>query len=129
MCVQQYLGPHGSLMAQAKTKEPATSNELGILPSHPSSPPSSLSVLHPATNPPPLHAPQNSLTMADKAVESATAAMEEVRLDENGQPLSKNALKKLLKAEAAAKKKAEKAAAKVRLPCLWYTPSILWHFT
>ena len=55
-----------------------------------------------------------SRTMADKAVESATAAMAEVRLDENGQPLSKNALKKLLKAEAAAKKKAEKAAAKVR---------------
>lgn len=52
--------------------------------------------------------------MADKAVESATGAMAEVRLDENGQPLSKNALKKLLKAEAAAKKKAEKAAAKVR---------------
>lgn len=52
-------------------------------------------------------------TMADKAVESATAGMSEVRLDENGQPLSKNALKKLLKAEAAAKKKAEKAAAKV----------------
>lgn len=51
--------------------------------------------------------------MADKAVENATAAMSEVRLDENGQPLSKNALKKLLKAEAAAKKKAEKAAAKV----------------
>jgi len=51
--------------------------------------------------------------MADKAVESATAGMAEVRLDENGQPLSKNALKKLLKAEAAAKKKAEKAAAKV----------------
>ena len=57
--------------------------------------------------------PQNHLTMADKAVEGATTAMAEVRLDENGQPLSKNALKKLLKAEAAAKKKAEKAAAKV----------------
>jgi hypothetical protein len=48
----------------------------------------------------------------DKAVEGATKAMEEVRLDENGQPLSKNALKKLLKKEAAEKKKAEKAAAK-----------------
>ena len=35
-----------------------------------------------------------------------------VPLDENGQPLSKNALKKKLKAEAAAKKKAEKEAAK-----------------
>jgi lysyl-tRNA synthetase, class II len=35
-----------------------------------------------------------------------------VRLDENGQPLSKNALKKLLKAEHAAAQKAEKAAAK-----------------
>ncbi len=57
---------------------------------------------------------KNTLTMADKAVQSATTAMAEVRLDENGQPLSKNALKKLLKAEAAAKKKAEKAAAKVR---------------
>ena len=55
--------------------------------------------------------------MADKAVESATAGMAEVRLDENGQPLSKNALKKLLKAEAAAKKKAEKAAAKVSPWC------------
>ena len=54
--------------------------------------------------------------MADqgnKGVESATAAMAEVRLDENGQPLSKNALKKLLKKEAADKKKAEKAAARV----------------
>jgi lysyl-tRNA synthetase class 2 len=38
--------------------------------------------------------------------------MAEVRLDENGQPLSKNALKKLLKKEAADKKKAEKAAAR-----------------
>ena len=47
-------------------------------------------------------------------MQQATKAMAEVRLDENGQPLSKNALKKLLKAEAAAKKKAEKAAAKVR---------------
>ncbi len=56
--------------------------------------------------------------MADKAVQSATTAMAEVRLDENGQPLSKNALKKLLKAEAAAKKKAEKAAAKVRYDLL-----------
>jgi len=46
------------------------------------------------------------------AVDSATAGVAEVRLDENGQPLSKNALKKLLKAEAAAKKKAEKAAEK-----------------
>lgn len=35
-----------------------------------------------------------------------------VYLDENGQPLSKNAIKKLLKAEKAAKAKAEKAAAK-----------------
>jgi len=34
-------------------------------------------------------------------------------LDENGEPLSKNALKKLLKKEAADKKKAEKAAARV----------------
>jgi lysyl-tRNA synthetase class 2 len=33
-----------------------------------------------------------------------------VRLDENGEPLSKNALKKLLKAEKTAKEKAEKAA-------------------
>lgn len=48
----------------------------------------------------------------NKAVESATAGMAEVRLDENGQPLSKNALKKLLKKEAADKKKAEKAAAR-----------------
>lgn len=35
-----------------------------------------------------------------------------VPVDENGQPLSKNALKKLLKAQAVAAKKAEKAAAK-----------------
>ena len=51
--------------------------------------------------------------MSDQ-VKDVTAAVAEVRLDENGQPLSKNALKKLLKAEAAAKKKAEKAAARVR---------------
>ena len=57
----------------------------------------------------------NIATMADdKAVEGATKAMAEVRLDENGEPLSKNALKKLLKKEAADKKKAEKAAARVR---------------
>ena len=58
--------------------------------------------------------------MADQAkgVEGATAAMAEVRLDENGQPLSKNALKKLLKKEAADKKKAEKAAARVSDPIM-----------
>ena len=56
-------------------------------------------------------------TMADssKGVQRATAGLAEVRLDENGQPLSKNALKKLLKKEAAEKKKAEKAAARVRV--------------
>lgn len=43
-------------------------------------------------------------------VEGATAALSEVRLDEDGQPMSKSALKKLLKKEAADKKKAEKAA-------------------
>lgn len=71
--------------------------------------------LIPTSGPAHVHRPQKHkiCTMADKAVENATAAMSEVRLDENGQPLSKNALKKLLKAEAAAKKKAEKAAAKV----------------
>jgi len=36
-----------------------------------------------------------------------------VVLDENGEPLSKNALKKKLKAEKAAKEKAEKEAKKV----------------
>ncbi len=50
-------------------------------------------------------------------VEGATAGVEEVRLDENGQPLSKSAYKKLLKKEAADKKKAEKAAARVRACC------------
>ena len=50
----------------------------------------------------------------DIGVESATAGVEEVRLDENGQPLSKSAYKKLLKKELADKKKAEKAAASVR---------------
>jgi len=48
----------------------------------------------------------------DGAVDRAAAGMAVVRLDEHGQPLSKNALKKILKAEAAAKKKAEKAAAR-----------------
>jgi lysyl-tRNA synthetase class 2 len=43
---------------------------------------------------------------------STPPAEADVHLDENGQPLSKNALKKKLKAEAAAKKKAEKDAAK-----------------
>ena len=51
----------------------------------------------------------------DKGVARVTAAVAEVRLDENGVPLSKNALKKLLKKEAADKKKAEKAAARVSL--------------
>ncbi|KAL3785501.1 hypothetical protein ACHAW5_006026 [Stephanodiscus triporus] len=46
----------------------------------------------------------------DTGVEGATAGMSEVRLDEDGQPMSKSALKKLLKKEAADKKKAEKAA-------------------
>ncbi len=50
----------------------------------------------------------------DIGVESATAGMEGVRLDENGQPLSKSAYKKLLKKELADKKKAEKAASTVR---------------
>jgi hypothetical protein len=49
----------------------------------------------------------------DIGVESATAGVEEVRLDESGQPISKSALKKLLKKELADKKKAEKAAAMV----------------
>ena len=53
-------------------------------------------------------------TMSEQEVTAAAKGVEEVRLDENGQPLSKNALKKLLKAEAAAKKKADKAQAKVR---------------
>ncbi|KAL7545613.1 hypothetical protein ACHAWF_008962 [Thalassiosira exigua] len=48
----------------------------------------------------------------DDNVDSTAAAVAEVRLDENGVPLSKNALKKLLKKEAAEKKKAEKAAAR-----------------
>mmetsp|Transcript_4911 Transcript_4911/g.10843 ORF Transcript_4911/g.10843 Transcript_4911/m.10843 type:complete len:596 (-) Transcript_4911:109-1896(-) len=48
----------------------------------------------------------------DEGVAKTAAAVAEVRLDENGQPLSKNALKKLLKKEAADKKKAEKAAAR-----------------
>ena len=50
----------------------------------------------------------------NRGVESAAAGVAEVRLDESGQPLSKNALKKLLKKEAADKKKAEKAVARVR---------------
>jgi hypothetical protein len=49
----------------------------------------------------------------DIGVESATAGVEEVRLDESGQPMSKSALKKLLKKELADKKKAEKVAAMV----------------
>jgi hypothetical protein len=48
-------------------------------------------------------------------VEGATAALSEVRLDEDGQPMSKSALKKLLKKEAADKKKAEKAATRVSI--------------
>jgi hypothetical protein len=44
---------------------------------------------------------------------AATAAPSEIRLDEDGQPMSKSALKKLLKKEAADKKKAEKAATRV----------------
>ena len=47
--------------------------------------------------------------------EPPTKEMAEVRLDADGKPLSKNALKKLLKAEKAAKAKAEKAAKRVRL--------------
>jgi len=43
-------------------------------------------------------------------VEGATATLSEIRLDEDGQPMSKSALKKLQKKEAADKKKAEKAA-------------------
>ena len=59
-----------------------------------------------------------SLTSPAKAVEAAPAAEEakkqegEVRLGPDGQPLSKNALKKLLKKERAEKEKAEKAAKK-----------------
>ena len=46
--------------------------------------------------------------------EPPTKQMAEVRLDADGKPLSKNALKKLLKAEKAAKAKAEKEAKRVR---------------
>jgi len=46
-------------------------------------------------------------------VEGATATLSEIRLDEDGQPISKSALKKLLKKEAADKKKVEKAATRV----------------
>jgi hypothetical protein len=46
-------------------------------------------------------------------VEGATATLSEIRLDEDGQPMSKSALKKLLKKEAADKKKVEKAATRV----------------
>ena len=67
--------------------------------------------------------------MSEQEVNAAAKGVEEVRLDENGQPLSKNALKKLLKAEAAAKKKAEKAAAKVSQPstcvCTRYVPTLI----
>ena len=48
-------------------------------------------------------------------VEGAIAGISEVRLDEDGQPISKSALKKMLKKEAADKKKAEKAATRVSL--------------
>lgn len=66
-------------------------------------------------SPPPLHCVHRpTSTMSEQEVTAAAKGVEEVRLDENGQPLSKNALKKLLKAEAAAKKKADKAQAKVR---------------
>jgi len=51
---------------------------------------------------------EESGTAAPPAATPAPAP--EVRLDENGQPLSKNALKKLLKAEQKAKEKAEKEA-------------------
>ena len=53
--------------------------------------------------------------------------MAEVRLDENGEPLSKNALKKLLKKEAADKKKAEKAAARVRHDNMMNVMSLMYH--
>lgn len=73
--------------------------------------------------PPPLNHDDKNKTMADQddncntGVEGVTAGVEEVRLDEDGQPLSKSAYKKLLKKEAADKKKAEKAAARVRGAC------------
>ena len=61
-------------------------------------------------------------------VESATAGLEEVRLDEHGQPLSKSAYKKLLKKELADKKKAEKVAAVVRaVECVVVFLSYEWH--
>ena len=55
-------------------------------------------------------------TMSEEAppAEPPTKQMAEVRLDADGKPLSKNALKKLLKAEKAAKAKAEKEAKRVR---------------
>ena len=50
--------------------------------------------------------------MASEGAAPPLKEEEKVYLDENGQPLSKNALKKKLKAEKAAKAKAEKAAKK-----------------
>ena len=62
-----------------------------------------------------IHPPTVS-TMSEGAppAEPPTKQMAEVRLDADGKPLSKNALKKLLKAEQAAKAKAEKEAKRVR---------------
>jgi len=52
-------------------------------------------------------------TNANPAAEGAPAPAPDAYVDENGQPCSKNAYKKRMKAEAAAKKKKDKEAARV----------------
>ena len=61
-----------------------------------------------------IHPPTVSTMSEGAPAEPPTKQMAEVRLDADGKPLSKNALKKLLKAEKAAKAKAEKEAKRVR---------------
>ena len=53
--------------------------------------------------------------MSEETPAATPAPAPAVLTDENGQPLSKNELKRRLKAERAAKQKAEKEAAKVCL--------------
>ena len=62
----------------------------------------------------PHHTTVSTMSEGAPPAEPPTKQMAEVRLDADGKPLSKNALKKLLKAEKAAKAKAEKEAKRVR---------------
>jgi hypothetical protein len=107
----QTAGPHPANRAQKITKLPIDSFHVKDQSRLPHLNPPSTAPFRPFNR---LSQEMADLEVDSTGVEGAAAELSEVRLDEDGQPMSKSALKKLLKKEAADKKKAEKAATRVR---------------